>query len=148
MSRLLIQKLAAVQQEFETARAAISYLEKHWSQLTDDAGLKGTSRSQGVTALRTLEQTYLTRLFSEFDTILIAYLEDRAEVVPSKAFDLVDKVASRRRAKVPNEERDAVHQLREYRAALSHAQGISVSAVTFRQALSILSQFLDFVPEP
>ena len=148
MSRLLIQKLAAVQQEFETARAAISYVEKHWSQLADDAGLKGTSRSQSVTALRTLEHTYLTRLFGEFDTILIAYLEDRAEVVPSKAFDLVDKVASRRRAKVPNEERDAVHQLREYQSALSHAQGISVSAVTFRQALSILHQFLAFLPDP
>ena len=148
MSRVLIQRLAAVQQEFEAARTALSYIEKQWSEATDEAALKGASRRQIVTALRKLEQTYLTRLFSEFEDMLQAYLETRAEVVPSKALDLIDKVASRRRAKVPNENRLAVHEVREYRNAAVHIPGSGAAAVSFRQALSVLNQYLISLPNP
>lgn len=148
MSRVLIRRLAAVQQELEAARAATSYVEKQWSQATDDATLKGISHSQIIVTLRKLEQTYLTRLFSEFEGMLKAYLDNKGESVPGKAFDLINKVAGRRRANVPDEKRDGVHQVREYRNAIVHAHGAGATAVSFRQALSALNQYLVSLPDP
>lgn len=148
MSRVLIQRLAAVRQEFEAARGALSYVEKLWSLATDDEVLRGITYTQPVAALRKLEGTYLTRLFSEFETMLRAYLGDRNEVSPAKAFDLINRVARRQRANVPDDRRLAVHLVREYRNAIVHAQGTGVTAVSFRQALSALNQYLVSLPDP
>ena len=148
MSRILIHNLAAVQQEFGAARAALSYAEKQWAQATEDALLRGVSRSQVTAALGKVEQTYLIRLFSEFEAMLKAYLDSRKEIVPSKAYDLINKVAKRQRANVPDDKRDAVHLVREYRNAVVHAQGGGAAAVSFRQALSALNQYLVFLPDP
>ena len=80
--------------------------------------------------------------------MLKAYLEDRGEDSPGRAFDLINMVASRRRAAVPDERRDAVHLVREYRNAIVHAQAVGVTAVNFRQALSALNWYLDSLPDP
>ena len=148
MSRVLIQRLAAIQQEFEASRAALTYVERQWPQATEDVSLKGVSRTQIVLAIRKLEQTYLTRLFSEFEGMLKTYLENRRETVPGRAFDLINKVAVRRRANVPDDKRDAVHLVREYRNAVVHAQDSGIVAVSFRQALSALNQYLVSLPDP
>ncbi len=148
MSRVLIRNLAAIQQEFEAARAALSYAEKQWSQATEDALLKGVSKSQVTAALGKVEQTYLTRLFSEFEGTLRAYLNKRRETIPPRAYDIINKVAKRQRANVPDDKRDAVHLVREYRNAIVHDQGSGATAVSFDQALSALNQYLVFLPDP
>lgn len=148
MSRVLIRNLAAVQQEFGAARAALFYAEKQWAQATEDALLNGVSKSQATAALGRVEQTYLIRLFSEFEAMLKAYLDSRNETVPSKAYDLINKAAKRQRANVPDDKRDAVHLVREYRNAVVHALGGGAVAVSFRQALSALNQYLVFLPDP
>ncbi len=148
MSRVLIRNLAAVQQEFEAARAALSYTEKQWSQATEDAAMKGVSKSQVTAAVGKIEQTYLTRLFSEFEGMLRAYLDKKRETIPPRAYDLINKVAVRRRANVPDDKRTAVHLVREYRNAVVHDQGIGAAAVDFDQALSALNQYLVFLPDP
>ena len=148
MSRVLIRNFAAVQQEFSAARAALSYAEKQWAQATEDALLKGVSRSQVSAALGKVEQAYLIRLFSEFVAMLKTYLDSRNETVPSKAYDLVNKAARRQRANVPDDKRDAFHLVRQYRNAIVHDQGSGAAAVSFRQALSALNQYLVFLPDP
>ncbi len=150
MSRVLIGNLAAVQQELGAARAALSYVEAEtqWSQAKGDAVLKGVSYSHVTAALGKVEQTYLTRLFSEFEGMLRAYLDKRREKIPPRAYDLINKVAKPRRANVPDDKRDAVHLVREYRNAVVHDQGSGAAAVSFREALSALNQYLVFFPDP
>ena len=99
-------------------------------------------------ALSKVEQTYLTRLFSEFEGMLRAYLDKKRETIPPRAYDLINKVAVRRRANVPDNKRDAVHLVREYRNAVVHDQRIGAVAVDFDQALSALNQYLVFLPDP
>ena len=93
------------------------------------------SKSQVNAALNKVEQTYLIRLFSEFEAML-------------KAYALINKAAKRQRANVPDNKRDAVHLVREYRNVVVHAQGGGTAAVSFRQALSALNQYLVFLPDP
>lgn len=148
MSRLLIRSLAEVQQEFEASRGALLYAEKQWAQAAEDSLLKGVSKRQVTTALGKVEQTYSTRLFCEFEGILRAYLDKRSETVSPRAYDLINKVAVRRRANVSDDKRDAVHLVREYRNAIVHAQRIGAAAVDFDQALSALNQYLVSLPDP
>jgi len=148
MSRVLIRSLAAIRQEFEASRAALSYAEQQWAQATGDVLLKGISKSQVAAALGKVEQTYLTRLFSEFEGMLRAYLDTRREVVPPRAYDLINKAAKRQRANVPDGKRDAVHLVREYRNAIVHDQGSRAVAVGFDEALSALNQYLVSLPDP
>lgn len=148
MSRVLIRSLAEVQQEFEASRAALSYAEQQWAQATGDALLKGISKSQVTAALGKVERTYLTRLFSEFEGMLRAYLDKRREVVPPRAYDLINKAAKRQRANVPDDKRDAVHLVREYRNTIVHDQRSGAAAVSFDQALSALNRFLVSLPDP
>ena len=147
MSRILIRNLAGVRQEFEAARAALFYTEKQWSLAVDDITLKGVTKGHVSGALSKVEQTYLIRLFSEFEGMLRSYLQERREILPGKAYDLINKVAKRQRANVPDAKRDAVHLVREYRNAVVHDQGRS-AAVDFDQALSALNQYLVFLPDP
>ncbi len=147
MSRVLIRNLAAVQQEFEAARAALLYAEQQWAQAVGDPLLRGVSKSQVTAALVRVEQTYLTRLFSEFEGMLRAYLDTRRETVPPRAYDLLNKVAKRQRANIPDARRDAAHLVREYRNAVVHASEVG-AAVSFEQALSTLNQYLVFLPDP
>ncbi len=148
MSRVLIRNLAVVQQEFEAARAALFYTEKQWALAAEDIALKGVTKSHVSGALGKVEQTYLIRLFSEFEGMLRTYLNSRNETVPPKAYDLINKVAVRRRSNVPDNKRDAVHLVREYRNAVVHDQGFGAAAVDFEQALSALNQYLVFLPDP
>lgn len=148
MSLILIRNLASVRQEFRAARAVLSYAEQQWAQATENPLLKGISKIQVTAALGKVEQTYLTRLFSEFEGMLRAYLDKKRETVPPKAYDLINKVAKRQRANVPDQKRDAVHLVREYRNAVVHNQGSRAVAVSFDQALSALNQYLVFLPDP
>ncbi len=148
MSRQLVQNLASVRQEFRAARAALSYAEQQWAQATEDALLKGVSKRHVTAALGKVEQTYLIRLFSEFEGMLRTYLENRNEPVPGKAFALVNKAAKPQRANVPDNKRIAVHRVREYRYAVVHDQGSGAVAVSFDQALSALNQYLVSLPDP
>ena len=148
MSRILIRTLAGVRQEFEAARAALFYTEKQWSLAVEDITLKGVTKGHVSEALSKVEQTYLIRLFSEFEGMLRGYLQKRSEIVPSKAYDLVNKVAKPQRANVPDNKRVAVHLVREYRNAIVHDQGSGAVAVSFDQALSALNQYLVFLPDP
>ena len=148
MSRQLVQNLASVRQEFRAARAALAYAEQQWAQATEDALLKGVSKSHVTAALGRVEQTYLTRLFGEFEGMLRAYLDKRRETIPPRAYDLINKAARRQRANVPDDKRDAVHLVREYRNAVVHDQGSGAVAVSFDQALSALNQYLVFLPDP
>ncbi len=148
MSRILIRNLAGVRQEFEAARAALFYAEKQWSLAVNDIMLKGVTKGHVSGALSKVEQTYLIRLFSEFEGMLRDYLQKRRETVPNKAYDLINKVAKPQRANVPDAKRDAVHLVREYHNAVVHDQGSGAVAVSFDQALSALNQYLIFLPDP
>ena len=148
MSRILIRNLAEVRQEFEAARAALFYTEKQWSRAVADITLKGVTKGHVSGALSKVEQTYLIRLFSEFEGMLRAYLDKRSEIVPPRAYDLINKAAKPRRANVPDNKRDAVHLVREYRNAIVHDQGSGAVAVSFDQALSALNQYLVSLPDP
>jgi hypothetical protein len=125
--------LTSVRHEYEAVQAAVS-------ALMQDTSLP--SYSQVMLADRNLENTYITRLFSEFEGILRAYLAayQPSRPVPRAAFRLIDRSASLFR--IPTAIRDGAHSVRDHRNVVVHA-GIAVaSALSFADALSSLNKFL------
>lgn len=100
------------------------------------------------TARTGLERTYQTRLFSEFEQILKQYLQARGETIPGNAEQLINKVAARKRANIPNDVRDLVHRLRNYRNEFVHAGTHNILPVSFGEALSALNRFVSKLPDP
>ena len=92
------------------------------------------------TASEHLEGTYLVRVFSEFETALLHFC--RAFIIrrPNGARALINRV--RVRGRIPNDDTDAVHRVREYRNVLVHERSAPAAPVTLREATSFLCTFL------
>lgn len=150
MGHLLVQRLALVRTEYEAANAALRFVAENWNALAASMppALSGVALRNIQATRRSLERTYQTRLFSEFEQILKQYLQARGELIPGQAEQLINKVAGRRRANVPDTVRDSVNQVRSYRNAFVHAGRPSASSVSFGEALSALNKFVSNLPDP
>jgi hypothetical protein len=150
MGYLLVRRLASVRSEYEAANAALRFVAESWDTLaaSSPAALSGVPLSNIQEARGSLERTYQTRLFSEFEQILKQYIKSRGEMVPGMAEPLINKVAGRKRANIPNEIRDAVHEVRDYRNEFVHSGNLIVPPVTFGEALSALNKFVSKLPDP
>jgi hypothetical protein len=137
-----LDRIKAVEREFLVARQAV-----------DDfvAGMdSGAAKLPPNTKLRdanamsdNLEGTYLIRLFSAFESGLRSYYATLKGTMPP-AKDLIDAVAARRG--IPDDDRDAVHEVREYRNGLVH-ESEGAGSVNLREARSRLCTFFARLPD-
>jgi hypothetical protein len=139
-----IRRIKAVEREHSATRFATD-------QLLAAAALD-PNVLQGDLALRDLrraseglEGTYLIRLFAEFETGLrLFWAAARQTEPPTRTRDLLDGIAATRR--IPHEQLQNAHAVREYRNSLVHARREATESVPIPKARGHLCRFIAFLP--
>ncbi len=137
MSHLHVQQLGHVEQSFLTVQRALQ-------GVLADPTQPGHGRLQA--AYRDLETTYVTRLFSQFESILRQYMRTQhpGRRVPHHVVTLINRLALLHG--LPDEVRDRAHSVRVYRNSVVHADGATAAAITLRQSTRYLNRFLSSLP--
>lgn len=91
-----------------------------------------------------LEGTYLIRLFAAFESGLRSYWESRRPTKPPVR-DLVNSVAGEHG--VPDELRDQIHEIREYRNTLVHEAEQEAEPVALSAARGRLCTYFARLPD-
>ena len=168
MSRVHINRLRSIRDDFEAARASVKYISAAWPQLHGEIAVRGLELKQFRHALLRMEETYMVRLFSEYEGMLREYLSAArpgrplrrtpAEVlinsvalrlhinddIRDSADDIRDSADDIRDS--ADDIRDSAHDVRHYRNALVHSAGAGAATVNFQDAVSALSHFLVHLP--
>lgn len=138
-----LERIKAVEREYLATRQAVDgFL----------AGLKaGTATMPPNTRLRdadtmsdNLEGTYLIRLFAAFESGLRSYWATVKDTAP-RTTDLIDGIAARR--SIPDDTRDSVHAVREYRNSLVHESDETTESVPLAKSRGRLCTFFARLPD-
>jgi hypothetical protein len=146
MSHRLIKRLRSVRDEYDAARAALALTQRRWPTAHAEPELDGQTLDALRTAVKNLEATYTARLFFEFEGILrTQYPNSRpGGAIPRNADGLIGGLG--RRYRIPPENRERVHEVRNFRHSVVHADPGTVP-VAFPDALSWLCQYLAYIPD-
>ncbi len=100
MSEFYIQRLRQVRDEFDALKFALAYINKNWHKNNIFVDSTSIPSKHLDLAERNLEKTYIIRLFSEFEGILLEYSISEGHSVPEKpgAEWLITKVSRIRKA--------------------------------------------------
>jgi hypothetical protein len=141
-----VQRLLTIQQEFAAVTAATTYLSRVWHQVGDLPEIERVRFSHLQEARRNLEITYIMRLFSEFEALLIDHpiTAHPGLRIPRTAEALINRVALRER--LPDATRDAAKAVREYRNLVVHRRADAASVLSFSRATAALNRFLAQLP--
>ena len=139
-----LTRVKAVEREYRATRFATDYLLNVVQQ--DPRSLGHDLRTRDLNeAVERLEGTYSVRLFAEFETCLRIFWEaTRGTRPPSRTRDLVEGVGARRR--IPHDQINNAHAVREYRNSLVHAREDNVEPIAIDVARSRLCHYLSFLP--
>jgi hypothetical protein len=141
-----LERINAIGREFEIAQLAAKHflkLLRTEPRLLLDGKLKQADATRFET---TLGDTYLLRLFAEFEEGLRGWWRHGlGRATEIRTFQLINSVAARR--SVPDDDRDDVHAVREYRNALIHEESDDVDPVPFLEAKHFLCKFFSRLPE-
>lgn len=152
MSNVYIRRVRAIRLEFEAARQAITYVQRHWQKYNIYIDLNQLNPADFAEAGTNVEQTYFIRLFAEFEGILRDHLTTNhtSLVVPDKPkIDwLVSRVAKSEVFKVNTELRRRLDDIRDYRNSVAHRTQAAVPAIPLVNALSTFTTILAKLPDP
>jgi hypothetical protein len=90
-----------------------------------------------------LDGTYVIRLFAEFEAALRLFWESRRRTKPL-AEQLLNAVAALR--KIPDEQVNEAHRVRDYRNNLIHRADEQLAPISVADARHYLCHFLSFLP--
>lgn len=140
-----LQRLRAVQREFETAAVAIDALGARFKVDPSALASYGLTKRDFHKLQQNLEATYLVRLFAEFETTLrSAWTHAFHRVSHPRITDLHNSIAARR--SIPERWLDAVHEVRVYRNSIVHEDSDKASPVAIPDACNRLCRFLSQLP--
>jgi len=146
MNREFFDRLRAIESEYLSCHAALSFAVREWATVAEGPEWHGRVRSQAQEALARLEDTYIIRLFSEFEALLREYWADtEATAVPDRVEDLINRFGSKYR--LPERIRTQAHDVQYYRNALLHRGARRRGAVPFGSARRALNFFVAQLPE-
>lgn len=152
MSSTYIRRLRGVQTEFEAAKQALAYVERHWQQQIIYQEVPRLSPRDFAQASHNIEQTYFIRLYAEFEGVLKDHLTTNHPFVkvPDKpVIDwLIRRTVQAETLTVHPALRLKLDAVRNYRNAIAHHGRGSTPAITLVAALSTLNTFLAKLPEP
>lgn len=144
-------RLRRVRDELQAARYALGRAEAKWNA---EAGTAAAEFRGKVTldeirrAADNLDRTFVMRLFSEFEGILLDYWEDGlGRPTEPKAVDLINGIAASCPLPIGDAHRDDVHHVRRYRNNLVHPRAERVDPLTVDQCLSRLGKYLAYFPQ-
>lgn len=136
------QRIKAVEREFKSTRLAMDRL------LADHE--RDVNIRRECISLRDLHQasdhldgTYVIRLFAEFEMASRLFWESRRRTKPA-AEQLLNSIAALR--KIPNDQVQDVHDVREYRNNLVHGSDEYFVPIAVADVRHALCHFLSFLP--
>ncbi len=140
------ERMKAVEREHRLARIALAELEQVVSSSSD----RLTREKLSVADLRSykekLEQTYLIRLFAEFETgIKDHWKHGLGNDAFTRIMDVIDSLASKYR--VFDQTRVQVHKVRMWRNHLVHDDDSDATATPLKDARRCLGRFLGHLDE-
>ncbi len=138
-----LERIKAAAREFLVARTAA---ERFMDELErDPAALPADTKVRDAHAMADHpEGTYLLRLFAAFESGLRSYWASVRTTRPPVR-DLVDSIAGDRN--VPDDLRDKVHEVREYRNGLVHESDENGAPVALAEARRRLCTFFARLPD-
>lgn len=138
-----LERIKAVEREFLAARKAvddfITAIREDPDRLPSNTNVRDAN-----TMSNNLEGTYLIRLFAAFESGLRNRWESSRTTKPPVR-DLIDSIAGSRGA--PDELREQVHEVREYRNSLVHESDGETEPVALGVARGRLCTFFARLPE-
>jgi hypothetical protein len=138
-----LERIKGVVREFLVARKATDQFMVALDR--DPAELPANTKVRDAQAMsENLEGTYLLRLFAAFESGLRSYWASIRTTKPPVR-DLVDSIAADR--DVPDDLRDEVHEVREYRNNLVHESSEDVDPVSLAEARRRLCTFFARLPD-
>jgi hypothetical protein len=142
VSYIHVQQLEALSDECAAASAAIAYLARVWHEARTSPEVTAISYADVREAADNVETTYIIRLFSGFEALLVEHLAALYPQlrIPRTAEALINRVALRER--IPDPIRDLAHNIREYRNMLVHRRPPHAPVISFREVRSALNRFL------
>lgn len=148
MSYRHAQRLALVRDEFEVSLAAARYAARSWPRIAFEPEFDGLHLRDLLRAAERLEDTYIVRLFSQFEALLAHHLAGtrRVQRVPRTSEALINRVALMER--LPNAMRHGAHRVREYRNAVVHPAGTPATWLSLPEAAGALNRFVAPLPDP
>ena len=152
MSSIYIRRLRGVQTEFEAAKQALAYVERHWQQQTIYQEVPRLGPRDFAEASRNIERTYFIRLFAEFEGVLKDHLATNHPSVRISDKPVIDWLIRRtvqsEALTVHPALRAKLDAVRNYRNSIAHHGRSFTPAITLVAALSTLNTFLARLPEP
>lgn len=135
------RRIKAIEAEYLAVRLAMNRLvEACRRDPTTCAGLKPGDLAR---ASSSLEGTYITRTFAEFETGLRLYRESIRDTHP-RTIDLLASLAALRG--VSEDRRDKAHSVREYRNRLIHEREEPAEPIPLAAARGHLCSFFSYLP--
>ena len=146
MNYEFLDRLRSVEHEYVACRAALEYAIREWPNVFDSPEWTSRGLGQAQEALRRLEDTYVIRLFSEFEAVLREYwLATVRSAVPVRVDTLMNRLGSRHR--VPAQIRAGAHAVQHHRNALVHCGAPAAARVALGNARRALNRFLAVLPD-
>ncbi|MFO0825545.1 MAG: hypothetical protein U0792_20895 [Gemmataceae bacterium] len=138
-----MERIKGVERELLTARKAVD--EFIAALKSGDAELPpNTKLRDAETMSENLEGTYLIRLFAAFESGLRSYWATFKDTTPPSK-DLIDSIAGRRG--IPDDTREDVHAVREYRNSLVHENESETTPIEIGESRSRLCTFFARLPD-
>jgi hypothetical protein len=135
-------RIKAVEREYVVMRQAADHFRQ--AALGDPTILQeGVQPREIILASRSLEGTYVIRLFAEFETGARQYWSANWDTEP-KTVDLINGLAAR--SGLPDSLRNNVHSVRDYRNALVHEREDQADAMPIAVARGYLCRFFSYLP--
>ena len=144
-------RLRRVRDELQAAHYALGRAEAKWDAETGTAVEKfrgDVSLDEIRRAAENLNRTFIIRLFSEFEGVLLDYWEHGLHRGSEpRSVDLINGIAASCPHPIGDTHRDAVHHVRRYRNTLVHPRADAVDRLTVDQCLSRLGKYLSYFPQ-
>ena len=138
------QRMKSVEREYQAARFAVDralqQINEDHNLLTGDLRVRELER-----ASEWLEDTYLLRLFAEFESGLRVFFQRiRHRRGPSRTEDLMNSIAAMR--SIQGAQLASAHRVREYRNSLIHERDQPVDPLSIVDARRYLFHYFSFLP--
>ncbi|HVS38006.1 MAG TPA: hypothetical protein VMS17_20770 [Gemmataceae bacterium] len=135
-------RIKDVEREYWAIRQATDRFQEQVRR--DPTILEGDLRYKDIIhAAENLDGTYIIRLFAEFETGLRQYWDQMRGTNP-RTRDLLVSLAAI--CRIPDEQHDRVHEVREYRNTLVHEREGEVDPIPVGKSRGYLCHFFSFLP--
>jgi hypothetical protein len=140
-----LDRMKAVEREFDVARLASRFFHQIVSRNPALLHGENLSPADARAFANNLEASYLIRLFAEFETgIRDLWTKKLKRKDQTRTYDIVQSLAAK--YLIPNDDRDNVHAVREYRNTLVHEHSEESDPVDFRDARKYLCTYFSRLP--